>query len=89
MSVDATIVSVAGAVFLAVIGVFLVLYYRFGRLESKVEGLELNMREMRREFREDLRAETQRVLDALMYHGHDETGAIFRPARHAPTPADD
>ena len=52
-------------------------------LMSEIRGLRQEMRSMRDELRQEIRDNTQRMLEALYFHRHDSEGAaVFYP----PTP---
>ena len=52
-------------------------------LMSEIRGLRQEMRNMRDELRQEIRDNTQRMLEALYFHRHDSEGAaVFYP----PTP---
>ncbi len=49
-------------------------------LMLEMRGLCQEIRELRAELRSEIRSETQRILEALYFHRHDEGGAaVFYP----------
>ena len=58
-------------------------------LMSEIRGLRQEMRGMRDELRQEIRENTQRMLEALYFHRHDAEGAaVFYPPTPPSPPAE-
>ena len=83
MNIDASVIGVAAAIFLAIFGFLWVINTRLSRLESKVDGLESKIDGL--ESKIDGMAE--RIISVLASHEHDKDGRAF--FRTLPVPTDD
>ena len=88
MYVDANVmIGVAGAIIVTVIGLLVAVYLRLGRMESRMDAMASDIRDMCQE----ICREIGRVLDAIARHEHRDDGSVVLVLSTVaiPTPSDD